>query len=195
MTKPDYSEYLTPPHLVDEEVLWGEVKQYELYAALANKVIEANNLSSALEIGCGTGWVPTQLPEAVKYVGIDKNESCIQIARDKNPGVTRRFQRADIRELVSEPADVVLCFAVLKHFELAEWDAITTRVLQCGRFACFTLPVLARGESVDDGTEYPHVWISEAQLARVLSAAGHDVVESGNLAGTAEHWFITKAHQ
>jgi hypothetical protein len=51
MTKPDYSEYLTPPHLVDEEVLWGEVKQYELYAALANKVIEANNLSSALRLG------------------------------------------------------------------------------------------------------------------------------------------------
>lgn len=192
--KPDYSEWLTPDRLAEEERLWGEVEAYKVYAGLVDEALSLAELDpshqpSVREIGCGTGWVPTAISREVQYVGIDKNPRCLALARAKNPGT--HFVQADVRDIdYATPADLVCSFAVLKHFGLHEWDALVTKILSFGRHAAFTLPV-TDADSYDDGEEFPHVWINWHHLHRVLEQAGHRVVRSGPLAGTSEEWYIT----
>jgi SAM-dependent methyltransferase len=223
--KPDYTEYLDPVRLEEEERLWGEVAIYRTYAGLVIRALELSEpawLTEAaalrlagrqpfprlvVEVGCGTGWVPTELPDNVDnvdYVGLDKHPGCIRKAEEKNAHRRWSFIAGDFRQVATRqmqyedgrPADVACSFAVLKHFGLHEWDAIVSKFLSWGRYATFTLPVWDPSpnqvESYDDGVDYPHVWIGRPHLFRVLEAAGHEVAETGPLAGTAEEWFITR---
>jgi SAM-dependent methyltransferase len=183
----DYSVWLTPERLAEEERLWAEVGIYQLYAAELLKVATAEGCQSVLELGCGTGWVPMCLPEMLHYVGVDSNPGCITLARSKNGdrnlsgerGPNRRFLIEDIRKVVRPVGgfDMVCAFAVMKHFALAEWaEVLARRVLYHGRVGLFTMNV---GESdVDDFEQgFPHTWVSAHTLAAAVGDAGHQIVE------------------
>jgi SAM-dependent methyltransferase len=192
--RPDYSSYLTPAQLDVEEKLWAEGELYKKYSTIVNRLgLKAG--ANIIEVGCGTGWVPTQLSTGIQYTGLDKNPGCLAKASEKNP--ERIFLNTDIRDFAPwQLWDAVITFAVLKHFGLHEWDAIVERVLSLGKAAAFTLPVYENDalpmDAFDNGVDYPHVWIRRDRLEAVLEKAGHRIVESGPLEGEWEQWFVTR---
>lgn len=191
----DYSAYLTPERLAVEEQAWRESGIHRLYATELLKAMASEDCISVVEVGCGTGWVPTCLPDSIMYGGVDVNAGCIEIAQRKNP--FRDFLVADIRESLAtlDPSgrwwDAGCAFAFLKHFALHEWSDIVRHLLSFGRVGVFTMNVGT--EDVDDFSQgYPHTWVTPATLDNAVQAAGHGVV-SMTLIHTGETMVRTRA--
>lgn len=172
---PDYSVWLAQgDHLAAEELAWAVNQESKAYAQYVGKVIEQINhpLPTVLELGCGTGWVPTHL-KGIRYVGVDGNEGCVKIARTKTPF---QFVCADLRTFMpDEPVDIICAFAVLKHFALFEWDDVIAKVLRHGQFGIFTMNTAER--DVDDFRfGFPHTHVSRARIHEAVWKAGHEVL-------------------
>jgi len=167
----DYSVWLDSFRLAREEQLWAESEMPHLYANRVRQVIEEHGCRSVIELGCGTGWVPTLLPGTVEYVGVDGNPECLQYARQKT---TRLFLHADIRGLRYPTQDLVCSFAVLKHFALEEWPAVLGKVLSHGRVGLFTMNV-GPGDRDDFNEGFAHTWVSAVTLDRAVEACGHRI--------------------
>ena len=178
---PDYTEFLTESQLAAEEEAWESEKLHLRYVAGIARMCADYEVGSILEMGCGTGWVPRELPETLSYVGMDANRSCLNLAHRKN--VTRPFYEGDVRTWIpGYQTDLVCCFAVLKHFALSEWKSVIHAVLRHGRYGLFTQPVAL--ECRDDQKEmklaWPHVWVDEATLQEAVKEAGHEVLWRDN---------------
>lgn len=171
MNLPDYSEWLTDERLGKEETAWADSKFYLTHAAHISLLRSKFPILNVMEIGCGTGWVPTQLSPDFNYVGFDKNEKVLEIARTKNL-VSRKFLFGDIRELTPDSIsplmtpDLVCAFAVLKHFSLEEWDSIFDRIVALAPLGLFTMSVA--NENRDDGVEFHHSWVTKERLFQAL---------------------------
>lgn len=170
----DYSAFLSLPGKLDaEEAAWAEAPHEGEQAALIRETCAEHGLRSIVEFGCATGWMPHYLRDtSTHYLGIDANPNCLARAAEKCPGTL--FLRGDIRTVHAPQADLVVAFAVLKHFHLAEWDAVLTRILSHGRYGLFSVTIADR--CYEDDLEFPHVWVTEARLRRVVAAAGHEIV-------------------
>lgn len=183
----DYSAWLTPERLAAEEALWAEVGIYRLYAEHVMRAVGDHDCRSIIELGCGTGWVPTQLPPSIEYVGLDANPECVTLAQQKNP--TRSFFLADMRAFRSPPFDLACSFAVLKHFALEEWAAVLGKVLSLGRVGLFTMNV--GPYDLDDFEQgFAHTWVTHMTLSDAVYAAGHQLV-SAELLHTGETMVCT----
>lgn len=169
----DYADWLTPERLEVEERLWARDKVYERYANGIRRLASQYPIRNVVELGCGTGWVPTALDtlELADYACIDRNPGCLALARQKN--AERAWVRVidmDIR--TASPVGGLVCsFAVLKHFRLPEWEGLFRRIFSGAEYGLFTMPIADR--SMEDGVEFTHTWLSESDLAAALSAAGH----------------------
>jgi trans-aconitate methyltransferase len=158
-----------------EEAEWYVTKYYKKYAAVAIKAIDQFKIKDVIEIGCGTGLIPTELPENINYLGVDKNPTFLKWARDKN-NPNRKFIQEDIRTLtVDKPYDLVICCAVLKHFSLTEWDQIVKKVLSLGNRGLIEMQVAA--SDIDNGTAFHHVFVSQSRLERAIALADHKYIE------------------
>lgn len=173
----DISEYYVNDLGIKEEQAWTEAKQYKTYVEAVKKVITDRDVKNILEIGCGTGFVPTGLPDNVGYMGIDKNPTFIKWAIEKN-NPTRQFVLEDIRNVTPEwlqikqfVPDVVVCFAVLKHFSLDEWNAITTRILSLAPLAILEMQIGT--DDLDNGSRFHHVFVTPEHMEMVLDSSGH----------------------
>ena len=180
---PDFSEYLTSSRVAQEEFAWASTRLFERNAAniiSAAKLFSLGDSFRLLELGCGSGWVPTVLPLSIHYQGVDSNPSLIHLARKKN-SPSREFILSDIREfdLIHSPIDLVCSFAVLKHFSLAEFPEIFRRMLffaPCGVFNIQTAPV-----AYDDGIEYHHTWVTDEMIQDIVREAKREVTLSETL--------------
>jgi SAM-dependent methyltransferase len=169
---PDYSEWLSPEKLAAEETGWADSQLYMTYAAHIALLRTKSSINRILELGCGTGWVPTQFGPDVEYVGIDKNLDALNIARTKNIEL-RHFVQADIRDLntikINCPnAQLVCSFAVLKHFSLEEFASVFSRMLSLAPLGLFSMNF--SNVVRDDGIEFHHIWITMEWLAEILTA-------------------------
>ncbi len=165
----DYSEWLTPPRLAVEEKSWASYGVYKHYGAFICRLIQRYGIENILEMGCGTGWVPTVLPADVEYKGVDANARCVGLARAK---VKRRFVVGDIRTFPKQDVDLVCSFAVLKHFAIGEWADVVGKLLQHGRWGLFSMPIT--GEDRDDLSQgFAHTMVSRATLEAAIMAGGH----------------------
>lgn len=183
--KPDYSEWLTPKRLEIEEAYWERDKLYVGFADAIIEVCDIYAITSVIELGCGTGWVATQLPSSLNYTGLDANIWCIRAAlkKDRELWANGRERRAwllsDIRDFCTGSIEdgrvyeLVCAFSVFKHFNLVEWDDVVSGVLQYGKHGLFTIPI---GERGDNGTEFPHVTVSIEMLEHAVRRGGHRIV-------------------
>ena len=185
----DYSQWLTPERLRHEEEVWSEAPHERAQAELVAAVCREHALRSVVEFGCATGWQPSFLdgsgPET-QYLGIDANPYCLDLARAKCPG--RLFLQGDIRTVAAPPADLVVSFAVLKHFHLSEWDAILTRILSFGRFGLVSVTIADR--NIEDDCDFPHVWLTQERLQRVVEGAGHAIIATPWSTEVPSEWMV-----
>lgn len=188
---PDYSEWLIGDRLVAEDRAWGETAQYRRNVSQVLRAIRDLDQPAppstpapplVVELGCGSGWMPLTMSNAVRYHGIDKSPALILLSQGRNNGTRARFHRADLRDVTPAalaallypdgPApDLVYSFSVLKHFSLAEWEAIFRGVLALGTRLVLQLQTTTLA-SFDDGVEYHHTWINEGEVERYLADAG-----------------------
>ena len=157
---PDYSEYLNKPGMLEYiESEWQKSTIHEKQADFVLNAVRQYGIKSIIEIGCSTGNLAAKLaasgalPDKFKYRGIDANTSAIELARQKVPGF--KFDVADIRTFKGK-ADLVVCFALFKHFSLAELPAIAAKAKSMGKYLIFDMPYAAT--PFDDGTEHHHTW-------------------------------------
>jgi SAM-dependent methyltransferase len=171
----DYSEWLTHAQIGVEETAWASARFHLTYAAHIMLLRSRYPIFKVLEIGCGTGWVPTQFGSDIDYVGVDKNQQVLDLAKSKNIA-SRSFVKADIRYMGSVGADpdLVCAFAVLKHFSLEEWDEIFDKMVSFGPLGLFTMNVAT--ENRDDGVDFHHTWVTRERLSAAIERNGFDLL-------------------
>lgn len=180
---PDISEWYTPERIDAEEPFWKDGAAYREFADRILKTCRSNGLKTIIEVGCGTGWVPSALDVSLDYLaGIDKNPHMIARSKSKNP--TKRFIQCDIRDLhtLNVSADLVCSFEVLKHFSLSEWNFRLKDILALGKFGLFTLSIVVDGRASFDlpgevGEGFHGIWLTPDDVVRAIQEAGHRVVE------------------
>lgn len=174
----DYSEFLTAEKLEIEERGWAEGFHNKKMADLVSSVCEKHGLVTIIEMGCGTGWVPSYLPPYLLYLGVDKNPICILHAKMKNlsHGTRTGFTQADIRNFIlpDAPFDMVVSLSVLKHFRPEEWQEVFLKIMEKGYYACFTMSI--GPQVINDGVEFPHTYITKELLLESLELAGKEIL-------------------
>ena len=155
---PDYSEYLNKPGMLEYiEQEWQKSTIHEHQADFVLNAVRQYGIKSIIEIGCSTGNLALKLatrpdtPSKLKYKGVDANEAALEIARNKVPQFT--FVNGDIRTFKGK-ADLIVCFALFKHFSLTELPAIAARVKGMGKYLIFDMPYAEH--AFDDGIEHHH---------------------------------------
>lgn len=172
MTKPDYSEYLKQPGMLEyiEQEWLKDASFHDAYAAIINKAIEDYGIKTIIEIGCGTGNVAERLVDC-SYIGVDANSECIKLAKSKTD---HKFICKDIRDYTRKPVDLVFSFGVLKHFGLHEWDEIFSKIASLGEYFIFDIPIA--DEVKDDGEYHHHVWQTTDVIIEKCKAAGFRII-------------------
>ena len=181
MNLPDYSEYLKRPKMLDYiESEWQKtLVLHERQADCINQISEDKNI---IEIGCATGNL-AKLIKTNEYIGFDKNEECIGLAKKKNPD--KKFVVNDIRDIrrsKNQQADIVCAFAIMKHFGLHEWDDIMKKIISLSNeFVIFDMPVAEY--TYDDGEVHGHhhVWMTKDDLMNRLEYLGLEVYSVNDL--------------
>lgn len=173
----DISEYYTGDLAAKEEQDWIKTQQYKRYLNATKKVVDEFGIKSILEIGCGTGFIPTELSGDVKYMGVDKNQTFLDWAKQKNQP-DRQFVQEDVRSLTPSwleskeyKPDLVVSFAFLKHFGLDEWNEIVTTILKLAPMAIIEMQVGT--DDLDNGKAFHHVFVTQEHIDAVIEAAGH----------------------
>jgi SAM-dependent methyltransferase len=184
----DYSEYLKQPGMLDyiEQEWLNNPAGHYFHSGIINSAVKQFKIKSVLEVGCGTGNVAKRLISC-EYTGIDANEECVRLAKEKNPD--KKFYTSDIRVTDRANSDLVFCFGVLKHFGLHEWSEVFKRIASFGTYFIFDMPIC--GEVKDDGTEHHHVWGTLVWITEQCSLAGVKVIETAEI-NKDEYYFITK---
>jgi len=185
---PDYSEYLKREGMLEyiEQEWLNNPAFHDIYSDVINKAIKESGIKTVIEIGCGTGNVAARLVSC-RYVGVDANKDCIELAKPKNLG--KSFYVADIRSFQCDPADLVFSFGVLKHFGLHEWDNIFNRIASLGEYFIFDMPISI--EVKDDGEEHHHTWGTIEWVYDKCEAAGLEILHE-KFMNPDEVCFITK---
>ncbi len=174
--KPDYSEYLKKPNMLDYiEKEWIDKPEiHDFHAGVINNLCREKYIAYILEIGCGTGNVAKRLIDYKNYTGVDSNKECIELARAKND-LDKTFVCYDIRKRFDDHVDLVYTFGFLKHFGLHEWSTIFGKICSLGDYLIFDLPI-AEGTK-DDGVEFHHVWFSMEDIKRNIDDNGFEILE------------------
>jgi SAM-dependent methyltransferase len=181
----DISEYYVGDLAVAEESAWNESKEYLRNVTFVQDALDWFWVSSVVEVGCGSGLIPTQLHESVKYLGIDRNDVFLGWARDKN-NPTRTFVNRDVRQVSPEwlkqhhgDFAVSTCFAFLKHFGLHEFDDLLVGLMRLAPYSVFEVQQF--DSDVDTGTDFHHVFVTEERLNRCVRKAGHRILSQAEV--------------
>lgn len=173
---PDFSEWLDRgDNFQQEEDAWELEGDHGRLADLVLAEMEAVGATSVIEVGCGTGRLAAALlrtTPTLDYIGLDKNLRCVKAARDRLTDTAGRVIHADVRGARFEhvPGRMVVSIAVLKHFGLSEWGDIVAWI--CGWGDHVFLNYQERDDPLDDGTEFPHVWVTGDMMRAALARGG-----------------------
>lgn len=83
--------------------LFAEVQQYH-----------GRHIQRVLEIGCGPGWLLSELPPHVSSVGYETNPYCVAYGKEKL-GLDIRCEMFDMTAAVQ--FDILFCLSVIEHIE------------------------------------------------------------------------------
>jgi SAM-dependent methyltransferase len=186
-----YNDWLTKERLEETELEWAKMDRSKLLQKIADF-----SPQSIIEFCCGTGWIAKGIPKDVVYIGIDANPHCMDLATEKNPEDSRIFIQEDVRkfEVLPDRQDMALAFSCLKHFTLADWDAVYGKVLDSGKHTLCSV-YLAEDDREDPGYGYPHTAVSREHLERIVHEAGHEILDilvMPPLVGPKEPLVLTK---
>lgn len=144
------------------------------------------SLQSALDVGCGVGYLSRFLHDlGLHVVALDGREANTVEARKRHPGIT--FLTADAEKLTNEaePADLILCAGLLYHLEnpfrvIRNLHSLTRKVLivegMCIPGPGATMELLDEGKSQDQGLDFVAFYPTEDCLIKMLYRSGFPFV-------------------
>lgn len=185
-----YNDWLTKECLAATELEWAKMDRSDVLRKITDF-----EPKTVVEFCCGTGWIPHGLPKDIEYHGFDANPHCLELAIKKNMEESRSFTRADVIGFTYHAVtDMALAFSCLKHFTLADYDAVYGKVLDAGRHTLCSV-YLAVDDREDPGFDYPHTAITLDHLNRVVKAHDHEILDilvMPPLVGPKEPLVLTK---
>lgn len=181
---PDISSwYDEGDHARQAEVEWVLQAQegWRQQAAFLIPRLREVGARSVVEFGPGAGLLAASLAVLdpfVDYLGVEKSVNLLAACGKRRAKLgqwkTCKFVLGDVREHQSPRRDVAVAFKFLKHFSLEEVGAVLARILVAGRYAAFHVQITP--EPLDNGTEFPHTFLTEAAVKAVLDLCGHKEV-------------------
>ena len=174
MTVHDYSRYLTPQTLAEEEAAWERQGDQPMHAQLVTAALPHPS-ATVVEWGCGTGRLAAKLPAEVVYHGVDANPLCLALARERRPSGI--FHPCDLRGAAGlvQDADLICAFAVFKHFAWEEWPWLCLQFLSVAPRAIFSQAI---GPLEDTGDSFVHQFVPLTTVFAVIQAAGHRILDA-----------------
>jgi len=186
----DYCDWVNvKDHLETDEQGWLATPEvHDLQVKPINKLLETAKIRDMIEVGCASGHLASRI-DGIEYIGLDKNPTFLDMSRRRNP--TKKFYQEDIRNLPGKwSADLVVCFAVLKHFHLTEWRSIFANVLACGqKYAIVEIPDPLQRQDLDgnhigvDRTvedvcyDFPHVWVRKEEIIELAHHLDWELID------------------
>jgi trans-aconitate methyltransferase len=181
MPRPDESERYSEEVALDSDLDWITAGAYKKCALFVLKHGKPLKLRTIIEFGCGSGLCAAALQKTdwdVSYLGVDKSPELLKLAKKHvQEDVHWQLKEGDARTWQKDrDFDVAMAWSLFKHFALDEWwEEVAGRLLSFGQYAAFNVQMAP--ENIDDGTDFPHVHVSETLLQRLLFTAGHEEVE------------------
>jgi SAM-dependent methyltransferase len=168
-------------HAADEEVGWLLNGEYRRQAGFLAPHLRAAGQAGVLEVGCRSGLLARTLAilePGLHYVGYEASGKLLAMARERGGDLKVPVDFFPLADLPppggnGTPAPVVVAFCHLKHVGLDDWDSALAGLLaRAGLFAAFDYQQL--GADLDDGTEFPHVYVTESRVQTALEVAGFE---------------------
>jgi len=155
--KRDFSEVLDDGRWVGEDKVWFAPKNFTYIEGIKAKLLLLKEGGLLLDVGCGSGLFAWKLKQHYTYVGVDKSERMLELAKLRNPEVT--FFRMDARRLEFPDGefDVVICVRTLKHFSFDDARRVFSecvRVLKPGGIFAFSMNLADRRTDFAEGMDY-----------------------------------------
>lgn len=183
----------TPAVAQQADIDWLLDGTYQKVAKWLSPLMEKHEIRSVVEFGCGSGLLAGTFPLTVRYLGLDASAELLQLAKARSGShLIREFGIYNVQAQVHpeialpEPHGLVVFWSLLKHLPLDDWDYLVGLLLGCGTFAAFNVQLFDK--DLDNGTDWPHVFVTEEHLQRVLKAADFKILErhawgEGDVAG------------
>ena len=179
----NYGEWLDghSQRLLDQEINKESDSMQEFRSCVTQELLKKED-STILEIGCGTGVLPTTIPliGSINYLGV--TDSCTEFNMAVKKCPMAQFLLMDMRGIdrIKMDADIVCSKDIIKNFPQKEMDNLIKAFLLKGNIGIFTVPVgkVKAKECRDYLTEehFHHSWISIKQLKWAIERAGHRLV-------------------
>lgn len=181
MTLPDISVFYDEgENALQAHLDWLFEDTYHRQLEFVQWHFNEEKLMTVTEFGPGSGLLAHAFKEScprLAYLGVEKSVRLCALARNRRiyrGDYDLTFQHEDGR-LFNQQVDCVVSFGFLKHFCIAEWNDILKHLLAQGRFSCFDMQV--SDEDFDNGSLYPHVFVTRERLERSTRDAGHDILD------------------
>lgn len=119
---------------------WELQRLAKILEALGALVQPSRNSLEICDLGCGTGWISSELARVGSVTGVDLSPEGIKIARERWPGI--EFEVADILSYRPEKSfDLVVSSEVIEHVEdKAGYFETVDRILKPQGFLILTTP-------------------------------------------------------
>ncbi len=160
--------HYTPERALDEDLAWCLNRTFDRFSGFVTPRLAG--IQTLLELGCKSGLLAQQLPQEIDYLGIEQHAWWFLKAIARNPG--KKFLSGTAPYL--KTYDACLSFQTLKHVPLEGWDKAVAEICFYGRQTGFNMQLASH--DLDNGTTFPHVFVTEARLRNAVKQAGQEVV-------------------
>jgi SAM-dependent methyltransferase len=154
---------------------WWYASRNDVITRVLAAVRRERDLSTLVEVGCGTGFVLSALErEGWDVLGLDMAIEGLRCARRRVDGPLIRTGRPELP--LADPVDVVALFDVLEHTEEAPLLAAARAALAERGVLVLTVPARPSLWSLEDVMVGHRRRYTRASLAAALEAAGFSVL-------------------
>lgn len=125
---------------VEDRHFWFVGTRIVIMDVLRRALGDRLNGARVLDVGCGTGFTLTKLPDGVNAVGLDASEHALAHTRRRSSATLVRGSATSL-PFAAETFDAVLCLDVLEHLDDDRAAAAEIqRILRPGGVALVTVP-------------------------------------------------------
>lgn len=150
------------------------------------ETIPASSAREILDVGCGRGWLSSQLRRHGNVLGIDPTKAAVEAAQKLFPGITFEAETAEglISRGYGEHFDLIVSSEVIEHVPREEQGNFLRHIASLAKPGARVILTTPRGElwerwlATEPKQQPVEAWLTERQLKGLASSAGLKVIGS-----------------